>query len=653
MEANNELIDVEKRLADLLQECNLDSFVSVKTIERWINDIDEDFMILVKMLSGLLDKENLVNEELFEKLLKTMMNLSHHLPSKKFNGKTFVDELKRREKHGEPSPVYITSTKLPPTEWVDYYHKALYAMNKQDFFQASEEFDKTFEKLLETKTTDQNIYRVFCNAGSTYLFSGKPVLGVQCFEAALELNPQYTFASEQLQKYKRGDFEGIIQLGILTQIKNNFEERDKKRDYLDSDSVMKWPEKRILDTLRSFGVTVDKMKFIKVAKTVNHPETLAEKLFYPQANTTGKDHDFIWMAAYALWDIYCPDEPSITSFNDVLHEAFLFVSDEKRNTTPRESFKKRCASYFKRLQPYIFSDKKNFLQEWQHTMDIDMDPSYDLQFFLTSLLTNPDLEREALEAVHHLKKQIPHPTWTGIEIISNIIHNNPQSNELYRGLKRNHPFYCYVACDIAQYYLEKKDYLHAEFYLTDALGIVDSRAEKKKFSLDTTETTIYDDYINVMNLLEEVLEKSNADPKKKKLLKAKKQDVEKKSEIYSKSPKMEKLDNAMKELFTKIEIDETETSNAMQYYSYLKKFDINFKTKEQVKSDIIPIKILPEKYDSWKDNNKNDQWRKKVGKKIGRNDPCPCGSGKKYKKCCLERDRKEISQGQKVLVEHR
>ena len=23
---------------------------------------------------------------------------------------------------------------------------------------------------------------------------------------------------------------------------------------------------------------------------------------------------------------------------------------------------------------------------------------------------------------------------------------------------------------------------------------------------------------------------------------------------------------------------------------------------------------------------------------IGRNEPCPCGSGKKYKKCCLERD---------------
>ena len=25
---------------------------------------------------------------------------------------------------------------------------------------------------------------------------------------------------------------------------------------------------------------------------------------------------------------------------------------------------------------------------------------------------------------------------------------------------------------------------------------------------------------------------------------------------------------------------------------------------------------------------------KKAAEKVGRNDPCPCGSGKKYKKCC-------------------
>ncbi len=30
--------------------------------------------------------------------------------------------------------------------------------------------------------------------------------------------------------------------------------------------------------------------------------------------------------------------------------------------------------------------------------------------------------------------------------------------------------------------------------------------------------------------------------------------------------------------------------------------------------------------------------RDSVGKKLGRNDPCPCGSGKKYKKCCWDKD---------------
>ncbi len=29
-----------------------------------------------------------------------------------------------------------------------------------------------------------------------------------------------------------------------------------------------------------------------------------------------------------------------------------------------------------------------------------------------------------------------------------------------------------------------------------------------------------------------------------------------------------------------------------------------------------------------------DKYRIKGGDDVGRNDPCPCGSGKKYKKCC-------------------
>lgn len=36
--------------------------------------------------------------------------------------------------------------------------------------------------------------------------------------------------------------------------------------------------------------------------------------------------------------------------------------------------------------------------------------------------------------------------------------------------------------------------------------------------------------------------------------------------------------------------------------------------------------------------------------KIGRNDPCPCGSGQKYKRCCSDKERAS-AQGQRVVVQ--
>ncbi|MDO4531681.1 MAG: SEC-C metal-binding domain-containing protein, partial [Bacillota bacterium] len=35
-----------------------------------------------------------------------------------------------------------------------------------------------------------------------------------------------------------------------------------------------------------------------------------------------------------------------------------------------------------------------------------------------------------------------------------------------------------------------------------------------------------------------------------------------------------------------------------------------------------------------KDESLVKQPKKRTDEKVGRNDPCPCGSGKKYKQCC-------------------
>ena len=48
---------------------------------------------------------------------------------------------------------------------------------------------------------------------------------------------------------------------------------------------------------------------------------------------------------------------------------------------------------------------------------------------------------------------------------------------------------------------------------------------------------------------------------------------------------------------------------------------------------VLPVDGIP-----WKDADRDQQKTQASPRraKVGRNDPCPCGSGKKYKKCCLQ-----------------
>jgi uncharacterized protein YecA (UPF0149 family) len=47
------------------------------------------------------------------------------------------------------------------------------------------------------------------------------------------------------------------------------------------------------------------------------------------------------------------------------------------------------------------------------------------------------------------------------------------------------------------------------------------------------------------------------------------------------------------------------------------------------------MKIIGKEIAKLSYNNKSQGL--KSAAKVGRNDPCPCGSGKKYKKCCLSK----------------
>ena len=59
----------------------------------------------------------------------------------------------------------------------------------------------------------------------------------------------------------------------------------------------------------------------------------------------------------------------------------------------------------------------------------------------------------------------------------------------------------------------------------------------------------------------------------------------------------------------------------------------NVQITEEGREDISGI-ITPEEAEAEKERNKKKAPIVNDGPKVGRNDPCPCGSGKKYKNCC-------------------
>jgi hypothetical protein len=62
--------------------------------------------------------------------------------------------------------------------------------------------------------------------------------------------------------------------------------------------------------------------------------------------------------------------------------------------------------------------------------------------------------------------------------------------------------------------------------------------------------------------------------------------------------------------------------------------------EDKLKKSLKTLDYPQQVYGVWDDTDSKSKFSKgkRKEKKIGRNDPCPCGSGKKYKKCCLGKD---------------
>ena len=64
---------------------------------------------------------------------------------------------------------------------------------------------------------------------------------------------------------------------------------------------------------------------------------------------------------------------------------------------------------------------------------------------------------------------------------------------------------------------------------------------------------------------------------------------------------------------------------------------VDFKKTSEDLSDLLVKKSQEAFIKQRAEDRKKQHIPKVVGKKIGRNDLCPCGSNKKFKKCCIDK----------------
>jgi preprotein translocase subunit SecA len=75
--------------------------------------------------------------------------------------------------------------------------------------------------------------------------------------------------------------------------------------------------------------------------------------------------------------------------------------------------------------------------------------------------------------------------------------------------------------------------------------------------------------------------------------------------------------------------------NAIREETVRRMFTIQLRPKQEVKRE----RVAKETGTDAANNSEVKKQPIRKDKKVGPNDPCPCGSGLKYKKCCMQKDK--------------
>jgi len=594
--------EIEEKFQYQLTKHGLDKMVSIDIVKKWMKDLEREE-----------DKERIPAQTVLTMLFGLLHSQLHGDDFNDFVGAiiNFCNSLSCSKKDISPSkPENLQSSTINLERASEYYNRALDLTKKSNYNEALNEYNEYFKILHEDRTTHSEIYRCFANMATIMFYKGKEYDGKRLLEISLEINPNYDFAIQVMQRYQAGELQGTIMNGRMRDIQEKIEAGEHPLDRWNQEEIKeKWSDQRILDQLSDFGIQITKEDFMQKSKKIYSIEDFFKKYFTPYFTGNEKDQDFIRYATSALWSRWCDQM--------VVEDFFALIADLQELTEsgfPKKKINKKLIE----INDFISKAPVELLKKSENY--------FEMIVFKDSLifLLNQGFVDQVLEIATKFLDKMDFPQMKIIEVGAKIIRNEEWEDD-FQELLKAYPNDPLPYNDLAFIFAGLNNHLQEEKYLKKAFREVEKREEKNINHLGYRFHNIYDDYMLTLEALEELYLKID-NQEGLNWVENKIEEVENKREELDKNHKGINRDKVMSNFIQEVEKKEFVNNPACIYYDYLKKFQINFKTDQLTSSPVFRMSANGQIMESGS--------RRVNGRKIGRNEPCPCGSSKKFKKCC-------------------
>ncbi len=450
------------------------------------------------------------------------------------------------------------------------------------------------------------IYRVFNNLGVCCLKIGNIPEAKRLFEMAIDIKPDYQQAKNNLNAINKTDPMEMMMESLL-QKKLGDDWRKKAGENLKERKGNEWTEKKIealstdaiVKKLHDLGIETSMETFKSLAQNSISAEDIVKKEWDPISKAVDWDEDFPWMAANELWMRWCPE---ILNF-EMAEDEFGLIMDElelvEGSNKGRRDQKAVGRTFLKMLEMVkkFFVLNKPLYDHWQENSYWDVvgvlqDSIYEL--------SNAGMCNEALEAADLLFGLTDDEGFLGQKAYALCRSEKvAEGRQLYRELTFKYP---------------------DNFDLNYHAGL--------EFYSETATIHELEHARSFFEKAHDLAEKDDALLGMRGELSSKLADICKRLGDEPEAGLLSEISRLEDGIFENTEVLESERaelkfeknaqcSAAFEYYRALKQNKFSTPLSQS-----LPIK------------GQRDH-------KIGRNDPCMCGSGKKYKKCCLAKESSE------------